>query len=322
MKIKLIIIITLSFWFGIAGAESCFSAEKTDQENFATCQTTANLGDADSQFAVALMYDIGIGITQDYRKSVKWYTLAAEQGYAYAQFSLGLAYNNGTGAIQDYREAAKWYEMAAKNGVASAMNNLAILFGAAQGVEEDVRMAHMFFNLSVYFGNEDAREGLAILESLMSSTDVSEAQAMARKWLAEYEKRKELGVDDNPLNEQSILDSILGKATEVTKPNSLDTDKSAAMAYFQLIERQIMMNWSRPPSTRNSMFVGMEIHLLPNGELKDVFITVSSGDLATDLSAERAVRKVSRYEVPEDTKLFELYFRRFEIGFRPEDLNN
>ena len=97
-------------------------------------------------------------------------------------------------------------------------------------------------------------------------------------------------------------------------------DQLEASSYFQMIERQIMLNWSRPASTRNGMFVGMEIHLLPNGELKDVFIIASSGDSATDLSAERAVRKVTRYEVPKDTSLFEQYFRKFEMGFRPEDL--
>lgn len=97
-------------------------------------------------------------------------------------------------------------------------------------------------------------------------------------------------------------------------------DEVDAMTYYQLIQRQISMNWSRPPSTRNGMTIGMEIHLLPNGELKDVFITQSSGDDATDLSAERAVRKVSRFQVPDDIRLFELKFRKIEFGFRPEDL--
>lgn len=121
--------------------------------------------------------------------------------------------------------------------------------------------------------------------------------------------------------EGSILDGLDAEDRQIEAQNAQATeDKVTAMGYFQLIERQIMLNWSRPPSTRNGMFVGMEMHLLPNGELKDVFIIVSSGDAATDLSAERAVRKVTRYEVPKETRLFELYFRKFEFGFRPEDL--
>ena len=34
------------------------------------------------------MYDNGIGVPQDYKTAVKWYRLAAEQGYAYAQTNL------------------------------------------------------------------------------------------------------------------------------------------------------------------------------------------------------------------------------------------
>jgi hypothetical protein len=51
----------LFVWFGIAEAESCRKDGKLDQENFATCLAVANHGDADFQFAVFLMYDIGIG---------------------------------------------------------------------------------------------------------------------------------------------------------------------------------------------------------------------------------------------------------------------
>jgi len=97
-------------------------------------------------------------------------------------------------------------------------------------------------------------------------------------------------------------------------------DESDASVYYQLIIRQISSNWSRPASARNGMTVDIEIHLLPNGELRDVFIIQGSGDKATDLSAERAVRKVLRFQVPQDIRLFESHFRRFKFRFKPEDL--
>lgn len=122
--------------------------------------------------------------------------------------------------------------------------------------------------------------------------------------------------------EGSILEGLDAEERYLEAQSAQATaDELAASSYFQEIERQIRVNWSRPPSARNGMFIGMEIHLLPNGELKDVFITISSGDIATDLSAERAVRKVNRFAVPQDTRLFEQQgFRKFEMGFRPEDL--
>ena len=61
------------------------------------------------------------GVPQDDKtavKSVKWYTLAAEQGYATAQYNLGFMYNNGEGVPQDDKTAVKWYTLAAEQGYA------------------------------------------------------------------------------------------------------------------------------------------------------------------------------------------------------------
>ena len=62
------------------------------------------------------MYKKGWGVLQDYAEAVKWYRLAAEQGYAKAQNNLGVRYENGEGVLQDYAEAMKWYRLAAEQG--------------------------------------------------------------------------------------------------------------------------------------------------------------------------------------------------------------
>jgi colicin import membrane protein len=51
-----------------------------------------------------------------------------------------------------------------------------------------------------------------------------------------------------------------------------------------------------------------------------VTVLESSGDAAFDRSAEAAVRKARRFEVPKESAMFERYFRRFTLLFRPEDL--
>ena len=43
-----------------------------------------------------------LGITQDYRKAVKWYKLEAEQRYTYAQYNLSAAHGSGTRVPKDY----------------------------------------------------------------------------------------------------------------------------------------------------------------------------------------------------------------------------
>ena len=64
------------------------------------------------------MYNNRRGVPQDDAEAVKWYRLAAEQGYAEAQSNLGVMYNNGRGVPQDDAEAVKWYRLAAEQGYA------------------------------------------------------------------------------------------------------------------------------------------------------------------------------------------------------------
>jgi TPR repeat protein len=51
----------------------------------------AEQGDASAQFNLGLMYDNGEGVPENDIEAVKWYRLAAQQGYAKAQsFAHGL----------------------------------------------------------------------------------------------------------------------------------------------------------------------------------------------------------------------------------------
>ncbi len=54
---------------------------------------------------------------------MKWYTLAAEQGYALAQTNLGAMYYNGHGVLQDNVYAHMWFNIAASSGNESGIKN-------------------------------------------------------------------------------------------------------------------------------------------------------------------------------------------------------
>jgi TPR repeat protein len=86
------------------------------------------------------MYRNGQGVPQDYKESVKWYRLAAEQEYSRGQSNLGDMYRNGQGVPQDYKESVKWYRLAAKQGLSGAQFNLGIMYKNGVGVprEENV----------------------------------------------------------------------------------------------------------------------------------------------------------------------------------------
>ncbi|MCB1691560.1 MAG: cell envelope integrity protein TolA [Pseudomonadales bacterium] len=98
------------------------------------------------------------------------------------------------------------------------------------------------------------------------------------------------------------------------------TDDEKAMAYVAQIRKEIVQNWSRPPSARNGMQALLKVHLVPTGEVVDVAVIESSGNDAFDRSATQAVEKARRFTVPTDSRQFERNFREFEVLFRPEDL--
>ena len=71
------------------------------------------------------MYELGLGVLQDYAEAAKWYRLGAEQGDSRSQNSLGTSYLTGEGVPEDYVESTKWYRRAAEQGHNKAQYNLA-----------------------------------------------------------------------------------------------------------------------------------------------------------------------------------------------------
>ena len=69
----------------------------------------------------------GQGVPQNYKTAVKWYKLAAEQGYALAQYNLGFMYGNGQGVPQDYILTHMWWNLAASSGQIEAVKNRDLL---------------------------------------------------------------------------------------------------------------------------------------------------------------------------------------------------
>ena len=65
-----------------------------------------------AQYNLGVMHYDGEGVPQDYAEAVKWYRLAADQGYANAQYNLGVMCRDGHGVPQDGAEGVKWYRLA------------------------------------------------------------------------------------------------------------------------------------------------------------------------------------------------------------------
>ena len=141
----------------------------------------AEEGNAAAQNNLGLMYHNGWGVPQDYKEAVYWYRLAVEQGYSIAQYNLGLMYEKGKGVPQDDKEAARLYRLAAEQGYADAQGNLGVMYVFGKGVTKDFVYAHMWGNIALMNGNERGASVRGHVAEKMTSSQIEEAQRLARE---------------------------------------------------------------------------------------------------------------------------------------------
>ncbi len=67
---------------------------------------------ASAQCLLGFAYDYGWGVKEDSVEAVRWYTLAAEQGFATAEVALYWAYSLGCGTEMNEETARKWLQTA------------------------------------------------------------------------------------------------------------------------------------------------------------------------------------------------------------------
>jgi len=167
---------------------SILFASSAFADEFEDTLSRAEAGDADAQLMLGFMYDFGIRAPQDYSEAVKWYRAAAEQGNAEGQSALGGKYRAGVGVPQDYSEAVKWYRAAAEKGHVHSQVTLGFLYYHGHGVLEDYIRAHMWYNIASANGNDISREHRNTLSEEMTSSQIEQAQKMAKVCLSsDYE---------------------------------------------------------------------------------------------------------------------------------------
>ncbi len=149
----------------------------------------AEQGNAKAQSKLGALYDIGLGVAQDHKEAAKWWRLAAEKGDAFAQLNLGAIYDRGVTVPQDFREALKWYRLAAEQGNAFAQEKLGWKYALGKGVPQDDVLAHMWFNIAA--SDDTAAGRLAAIRqrdsiaTRMTAAQVAKARELARKCIVE-----------------------------------------------------------------------------------------------------------------------------------------
>ena len=187
--------------------------DKIEQRRVYKLFTSAEQGDAKSQYNLGVMHENGQRVQPDYEEAVKWFRLAAEQGYIKAQYNLGVMYRTGQGTPQSHKESIKWLlKVAAQNIVFLSIKAQRLIRANyhqlhKQIAEEGDSYAQRFLGASYYLG-----------------LGVTQDYAEAAKW---YKKAAE--------KEDRIAQNILGAMYE--KGKGVSKDFVEAYKWFSISEK-------------------------------------------------------------------------------------
>jgi TPR repeat protein len=129
-----------------------------------------------------------MGFKKNNAQALVWFRRAAEWGSALAQYNAAVMYEKGLGAAQNDLAAFKYYMMAAQQGNADAAFSVGkdYTVGIRPEVPKDPMEAYAWLSVADSLGNPDAA-GLreSVIHSL-STHDLTKAQILFKKYLAQY----------------------------------------------------------------------------------------------------------------------------------------
>ncbi|SMM98975.1 hypothetical protein SPONL_299 [uncultured Candidatus Thioglobus sp.] len=86
-------------------------------KNYQHITELANQKDAESQYQLGLIYELGLGIDKDLLQAFEWYQKSANQNHPKAQYNLGVFYALSKGGIdKDIQQSKYWIRCAHENG--------------------------------------------------------------------------------------------------------------------------------------------------------------------------------------------------------------
>ena len=108
----------------IGGSLDQFGSGNDYQEAFKWAKKSADQGNLEGMYCLALCYEHGRGISMSPSKAVSTYEKAAKQGHAPSQWNLAVCYLNGNGVQRDETKGYSWAYQAADQGNELAINGL------------------------------------------------------------------------------------------------------------------------------------------------------------------------------------------------------
>jgi TPR repeat protein len=141
------------------------SKSVASEEVYRICYIKSLSGDAEAQYKIGLMYELGIGVQSDAKKSFQYILRSAENGFSEAQYQLALKYRVGYGVLPEVEKVHYWALRAFRQNNLGAILLLAELYHLGEGVSENHTRAFYLLNYASSLGSSEAnlRLGRAFL---------------------------------------------------------------------------------------------------------------------------------------------------------------
>lgn len=160
--------------------------EEKSVDKIAQLRAKAKAGDPKAQTDLAWEYYNGNDVAQNYGEAMKWFQMAANQGYARAQFGLGVCYDWGKSVVKNSNEAVKWYRKAADQGHTNAQWNLGVSYEYGDGADQDWQAAAMWYQKVAEQG--DAKAQMKMARCYREGLGVPVDEEKAKYWEDLYKK--------------------------------------------------------------------------------------------------------------------------------------
>lgn len=159
-------------------------------------QKAADRRSPQAEHFLAMLFEYGRGVSQDFHKAAMYYKRAAEQHNVESMYNLALMYMFNRGVQQDFLLAMPLLQKAAKNNHAPSMYYLGVLKMNGHGTNIDYEEAMGWFEKAAVL--DDFRiSGLASDSYKQVKQMLDEANEYNNRVLDEYMARNSMDLDPN-----------------------------------------------------------------------------------------------------------------------------
>ena len=189
-------------------------------------------------------------------------------------------------------------------------NNKAVFHRRPRQALQDLILADKLF-LRLHERREQHDATFRLAGAFRALSEVATACSIRLESRDEHKKRTAREIEP----ERHALEEATARENERLEKERLALLRVGRLEYIAQIRDKIERNWIRPPGVAPWLEANVRVVQIPGGEVVQVEIVTSSGNVAFDRSIEEAVLRSSPLPLPKDPSLFD---RSVMIAFEPE----